>query len=66
MGQVLIMPSPNNSQASSGAVIPGILGWLQQPLNPKGDWWDWFLFLGLTIIFVMFWIRVLNTIGTEL
>lgn len=37
--------------------------WLKQPFKEEGSALDWFLFLGLVLVIIFFWTRILARIA---
>jgi len=44
-------------------IIEGAKSWFSSPLNGKGSAVDYFLFVGLILVAVYFWSRVIVRIG---
>ena len=54
----------NNDDANNG-LIHNVLGWLAHPFNTQGSALNWVLWVGLLIVAVWFWTRVLSMIEGE-
>lgn len=51
---------------STGGLVTGILGWVQQPFTSQGSALNWILFVGLLVIAAWFWHVVLLQITDEI
>lgn len=47
-------------------IFSSIQGWIKQPFNSQGDLVSWALFVGLMLILVFMWTRVLSHITADI